>query len=190
MSGRTLFNNLFLLMCAALTGGLLWGVLLSPHQDISLTDKNYDAFATQVVSTKFSDQGTKKYELFSPRLNHYKTNNQTRIETPQLYMYNNLQEAWLITAQYALATQGSQIIEFIQHVDISGARTLNHKNTQLLTEKITYYSDKNTAHTSLPVTIIQPGSIIHATGMDAAFNTGTMTLLSKIRGSYDPNEHS
>lgn len=190
MTGRTLFNNLFLLMCAALTGGLLWGVLHSSHPTTSQTKGNYDAFATHIVSTKFSDRGTKQYELFSPRLNHYKINDQTRVETPMLYMYNNHQEGWLITSQYALTTQkGTDTIDFIEDVDISGAKTLNHKNTQLLTEKITYYPDKNTANTALPVTIIQPGSMIHATGMEVAFNDGTITLLSKIRGSYDPNEN-
>ncbi len=183
----TLIYNLILLMFATLTGGLLWSIMAPSHQKPSQLTDNYDAFATEIVSTKFSDLGVKKYELSSPRLNHYKTNNQTYVETPALYIYNSQNESWLITAQYATATQGKSVIEFVQHVDVSGAGTVNHKNTQLLTEKISYYPDKNMANTRLPVTIVQPGSIIHATGMEVAFNAGTIALLGKINGSYDPN---
>ncbi len=184
-----LYNGL-LLMLAALTAGLLWGVLTPSDPTAKPIADNYDAFATEVVSTQFSDLGTKRYELSSPRLNHYKSNNQTHVDNPVLYLYNADQESWLVTAQYAIATQGKEIIEFVKNVDISGAGTTNHKKTQLLTEKINYYPDKNTANTPLPVTIIQPGSTIHATGMDVAFNAGTISLLSNIHGSYNPNVYS
>ena len=151
---------------------------------------NYDAFATEIISTQFSDQGTKRYELSSPRLNHYKTNNQTHVDSPMLYLFNKQHDSWLITAQYATALQGKEKIEFVKNVDISGAGTSNHKNTQLLTEKISYYPDKNAANTALPVTIVQPGSIIRATGMEVEFNAGTIHLLSNIHGSYSPNVNS
>ncbi len=183
----SLIYNLILFMFAALTGGLLWSIIAPSHQNSLQLSDDYDAFATEVVSTKFSKLGVKKYELSSPRLNHYQVDNQTRVETPALYIYNNQNESWLITAQYATATKGKSVIEFVQHVDVSGAGTVNHKNTQLLTEKISFYPDKNIANTPLPVTIVQPGSIIHATGMEVAFNAGTIALLAKINGSYDSN---
>lgn len=186
----SLFYNAFLLILAALSAGLLWGILRPSNPEATAIADNYDAFATEVVSTQFSDHGTKRYELSSPRLNHYKANNQTHVESPTLYLYNAQQESWLITAQYATAFHGKSVIEFMKNVDISGAGTVNHKNTQLLTEQINYYPDKNTANTSLPVTIVQPGSIIHAIGMDVAFNAGTIALLSDIRGSYEPNVYS
>ncbi len=186
----SLFTNGLLLMLAALTGGLLWNMLTPSRLETTPIADNYDAFAIDVVSTQFSEQGTKRYELSSPRLNHYKNNNQTHVDSPVLYLYNPDQESWLVTAEYAIALQGKDTIEFIKNVDISGAGTSNHKNTQLLTEKINYYPDKNSAHTALPVTIVQPGSTIHAIGMDVAFNAGTITLLSQIRGSYNPNVYA
>ncbi|MES2204076.1 MAG: LPS export ABC transporter periplasmic protein LptC [Pseudomonadota bacterium] len=185
-----LLSNGLLLMLAALTGGLLWSMLTPPHGEISPIADDYDAFAIDVVSTQFSDKGVKRYELSAPRLNHYKSNNQTHVDNPVLYLYSPNQENWLVTAEYATAIHGKQVIEFVKNVDISGAGTSAHKNTQLLTEKINYYPDKNSANTPLPVTIVQPGSTIHAIGMDVAFNAGTITLLSKIRGSYNPNVYS
>lgn len=182
------FYNIFFFFLIMAAGLYLWYNAFSSAPKTSVINTNYDAFATDVVSTKFSSQGEKHYELISPRLNHFKKNNQTYVETPKLYLYNKEQGKWLITAQYALATQGKSSLSFVQDVDISGAETTNHKNTQLLTEKITYYPDQNTASTDLPITIVQPGSIIHAIGMDVVFNTGTITLLSKINGTYNPNE--
>lgn len=186
----TLIYNTLLLIFAAVTSGLLWSLLAPSNQKAEQNADDYDAFAIGIVSTQFSDLGNKRYELSSPRLNHYKNNNQTYVASPSLYLYNPDQEAWLITAQYANALQGKSIIEFVKNVDISGAGTINHKNTQLLTEKITYYTDKNMANTPLPVTIVQPGSIIHAIGMDVNFNAGTISLLSKINGSYNPNVYA
>lgn len=179
-----------LLTLAALTAGVSWNILTALRQPATSAVDHYDAFAIDVVSTQFSDLGTKRYELSSPRLNHYKVNNLTHVDNPVLYLYNPEQESWLVTAQYATAFQGKSVIEFVNNVDISGAGTLHHKNTQLLTEKMSYYPDENSAHTSSPVTIVQPGSTIQAIGMDVAFNAGTITLLSKIRGSYNPNVYS
>lgn len=178
--------NILLFVITLLTAVLLWKALLPTHQAEVLAPDDYEAFAIDIVSTKYSDQGTKRYELSSPRLNHYKHDNQTHVDEPVLHLYNPHQESWQVTAQYATAHQGKSIIEFINNVNISGAGTRNHQNTQLLTEKMTYYPDNNSAHTPLPVTIIQPGSLIHATGMNVAFNAGTINLLSKIYGSYDP----
>lgn len=187
---RPLLFNFILLLLVALTGGLVWSILTPSSQGIALPEESYNAFATDIHAIKFSENGSKQYELSSPRLNHYDTDDQTRVETPKLYLYTPQHEAWLITAQHALLTQGMSVVEFIDQVDLTGEHTLNHQNTQLLTEKVSYYPDKNVANTTLPVTIIQPGTIIHATGMEVAFNTGTISLLSKINGSYDPNVHS
>lgn len=185
---RTVVYYLFLLCLASLTGGFVWNVVMqSSHK--TAVNNNYDAFATQITATQFSDTGQKKYELLSPRLNHYNEHNQTRVNQPQLYIYNKDQEAWLITADYALVIQGDDIIEFIDNVDISGARTKNRKNTHLTTEEISYFPKKNIAHTDLPVTIVQPGFAVHAIGAEANFNTGEINLLSEIIGSYDPNVH-
>lgn len=186
----TFTYNACLLMLAAFTGGLVWSLFTMSHQTVADATEHYDAFATDVVSIQFSDLGTKHYELLSPRLNHYKNDNMTHVDNPVLYLYSPAQESWQVTAQYATALQGKRVIEFVSDVDISGAGTVNHKNTQLLTEKIRYYPDKGSADTPLPVTIVQPGSTIHAIGMDVDFNAGTIALLSKIRGSYNPNVYA
>lgn len=186
--GPLRFNNLVLLFLLILVGACLWYNIMPRPQKISPPADGFDAFATDVISTKFSKQGTKHYELISPRLTHYKKDNQTYIMTPKLYLYDSDQEKWLVTAQYALATHGISTIDFVQHVNISGAGTTSHQSAQFLTEKITYFIDSNSATTSLPVTIVQPGSIVHATGMNVAFNTGTITLSSNINGSYHPDE--
>ncbi|MCD8524311.1 MAG: LPS export ABC transporter periplasmic protein LptC [Gammaproteobacteria bacterium] len=151
-------------------------------------ENNYDAFAIDVTLTRFSHEGKKQYELFSPRLNHYKKNNETYATSPRLYLYTPEQESWLITAQYALAFQGRKTISFVENVNVSGSGTNSHKNTQLLTEKMTYIPEKNSAETAESVTIVQPGSIIHAVGMGVNFSTGKINLLSKINGAYHPNE--
>lgn len=181
------YNTLFFLLLV-LGSLFLWYISGIDRSKNAHEDNNYDAFAIDVSLTKFSHDGKKQYELFSPRLNHYKQNNETYAMLPKLYLYTPEQESWLITAQYALATQGKKMISFVENVDVSGSGTANHKNTQLLTEKMTYIPEKNSAETAEAVTIVQPGSIIHAVGMEVNFNTGKINLLSKINGAYHPNE--
>lgn len=181
------FIYLLILLClASLTGGLVWNTI-NPTSHNVLINNSYDAFATHIIATQFSTAGEKKYELLSPRLNYFNTKNKTRANQPQLYIYNQQKEAWLITANYALASQGAGKIEFIRNVDISGAYTKNNKSTHLLTEKISYFPEKNFARTELPVTIVQPGFLVQAIGAEANFTTGEVNLLSKITGSYDSN---
>lgn len=181
------FYNGLLFLLILIAGIILWSNI-APSKKTTISHSNdYDAFATDVISTQFSTTGVKRYELKTPRLNHYKKNNQTYITTPRLSLYSSQQDQWLITSQYALATQGTSEISFIQDVDVSGADTKNHQKAQLLTEKMNYYPENSIAHTDLPVTILQPGSIIHSTGMNINFNSGSINLDSKINGSYDPN---
>ncbi len=184
----SLFYNILLFILVVIAGAILWYNSTPAKPKKLALENDYDAFATHVISTQFSSTGNKRYELITPRLNHYKQENKTYAVTPKLYLYNSENDKWQITAEYALATHGEALIDFIEHVDISGADTNNHKNTQLLTEKISYSPEKNMATTDAPVTIVQPGSIIHATGMNVDFNTGNVTLKSKISGSYNPGQ--
>jgi len=182
-----LYNYLFFFLFVLATL-LLWYITQSDQSNNTYQESNYDAFATDVSLTKFSREGKKQYELFSPRLNHYKKNNETYATSPRLYLYTPPnQEEWLITAEYAVAEQGKKTISFVDNVDISGSGTNHHKNTQLLTKKITYFPEKNSAETREAVTIVQPGSIIHAIGMRVDFSSGKINLLSKINGAYHPN---
>ena len=186
---RQAVYHFFLLFLAALSSGLVWNKVNFSANHHASNDR-YDAFAIHVTSTQFATTGKKKYQLISPRLSHEGVRNITRANQPRLYVYNQQQEAWLITADYALASSGAKQIQFINNVDISGSDTKNYKNTHLTTEKISYFPEKNMATTDLPVTIMQPGFAVRAIGAEANFNNGEINLLSKITGSYDPTIHA
>jgi LPS export ABC transporter protein LptC len=185
LSSSRFYNFLFYILIA-LAGLGLWYNITPSKKKPSYSTNNYDAFANQITSIQFSKIGKKHYQLNSLRINHYKYNNQTRIENPTLYLFNSPKDTWIMTAEYALATHGKEEISFINQVNISGEENSSHEHTQLLTEKISYFPSQNIATTPLPVIIIQPGSSIHSTGMNIDFSNNTINLNSNITGRYIP----
>lgn len=179
------FRLMFLFFLVALTGGLAWNVLnVAAHPHILIESE--DAFATQVTSIQFSPTGKKKYQLITPELRHYSAQNTVRVSYPKLYLYNQQQEAWVITADEAMVFPNKDQIQFMQNVELSGSQTKNNQNTRVMTEKLDYFPKKNTAVTSNPVTMLQPGFVMYAVGAAANFNDGAVHLFSNITGSYDP----
>lgn len=195
--------DILLLLLVTVTGFLLWnssqyspsnseesnnkqGVESSSRADFT---EDYDAFAKGIVGTQFGENGEKKYQLSAPDLHHYKNQNLTLIDKPTLYIYNQGNYPWTITANHAKAINGLREVSLIDNVQVSGIQTKDYKGSILTSSKINYYPKKNEAITYQPVTIKQPGLTLNSIGMDILFNESNIKLLSKVEGQYDP-KHS
>ena len=55
------------------------------------------------------------------------------------------------------------------------------------TASLTVFPDKQQASTDNAIVITQPDTVIHAVGMLADLNEGTVKLLSQAKGDYVPS---
>ncbi len=146
--------------------------------------------ARGTTTTHYEKDGSISYTFAASRLEHYRDEKQldqvfTLIDQPQLIIYQN-EEPWFVRAQKGKITSVDQNIELWQGV------VLLHTNeegmvTTVNTEKLNIDPVHKLANTKEPVRISAQKAEIEGIGMDADLSTEKLTLLSQVRGIYDPN---
>lgn len=184
------FRNAFIGSLLLLAAGLsTWSLLLSKHAHTTQTALNStpDAYMEEVVATTLNKEGKLTLKLVTPKMTHYPQDDSTEIISPKVVLYRHSPNPWFIHSEYAKATHGITQIDFIDHVNIHHLADINDPPTTMETLTLTVFPEKQLAQTEQPVTITQPNTVIHAIGMLADLNVGTVNLLSQAKGEYVPN---
>ncbi len=176
----------FLLLIAFLLSA--WSILLTKHARPLLVKhaNEPDAFMENIVATIMNKQGSPSLKIEAPKMTHYAEDDTTHILHPRVTVYRHSPQPWFIHSDYADASKGTQEIIFSDNVVIHHPADIANPNTTMETLSLTVFPDKQQAETHNPVTIMQPDTTIHAIGMLADLNNGTVKLLSEAKGDYVP----
>ncbi len=141
-------------------------------------------------TTHYQENGQISYTFHAERLEHYRQLGQrgkvfTLIEKPSLVIYQK-DKPWFVRADKGKITSVDQNIELWSKV------VLNHTNEQgvvtiINTEKLVIDPINKLANTKEPVRISSEKVELEGVGMDADLTAETLSLLSNVRGLYDPN---
>jgi lipopolysaccharide export system protein LptC len=177
----------FLLILA--TAFSAWSIILShPAKYNPQTDpKQIDSFMENVQAITYNKQGVASLKITTPKMVHYPENNTTYITTPRVVIYRQSPQPWFVDSDYAKATNGMDTIQFWSNVNIHHLADLENPNTSLRTNTLTIFPDQQIAQTDEAVTFVQPDTTVHAIGMLANLDVGTVKLLSNTQGEYDPS---
>jgi lipopolysaccharide export system protein LptC len=146
-----------------------------------------DAYMENVVATFLNKQGIPSMKIETPKMVHYANNDMTHISKPHITVYRQSPEPWYINSDFAKATDGIEQILFWDNVIIHHAQDIDNPTTTMTTTSLTVFPNKQVAKTSDAVTVTQPNATLHAIGMLANMNNGTVKLLSNARGEYVPS---
>lgn len=185
----TLRNTMISLLLVTAISLSSWSILtskVSKPDIIPEANNPPDAFMEDVVATIMNKEGTPSFKVTTPKMIHYASNDSTDIQKPNVIIFRQSPNPWHIKSDYAKATQGISQILFWSHVIIQHEADKENPTTTMQTDALTVYPEKQTARTDLAITITQPDAIVHATGMLADMNDGTVKLLSKAQGEYVP----
>jgi len=168
-----------------MTGLSVWLIISSHHMSLGKNKpQTPDAFATNIEATKMDKFGKPKSVLKSPKSTHYQQNDTTQLEKPFIILYKQNEPPWHIHADHGTAIHGSEKITLYGHVKFRQLPGTNSHYMTLTTSEMTFYPDRSFAETDKPVTIRQPGNIVHAVGLQADTEKSYIKLLSKTRGQY------
>lgn len=143
-----------------------------------------DTFMTEVYFTQFNNQGQWQNSFYSPRVSHYQRKNYSLLAEPRMSSQGNDHYQWLISAQTGTSKDNGTQIYLKDHVKITRIDQTTQRETILTTAAMTAYPKRNYLTTDQPVTITEPGSVIHSTGLIADLITGNISLLANSRGVY------
>ncbi len=179
--------SLLLIIAIALSA---WSIMLSKQSLLSTTEEDSsqpDAYMENIVATIMNKQGNPSLKIEAPKMVHYVENDTTTITHPRVTVYRQSPQPWYINSESAQALNGLEQVIFTKNVVIYHPADAENPLTSMKTDSLTVFPDKQQAQTANAVVINQPDTEVHAVGMLADLNDGTIKLLSKAKGDYVPN---
>lgn len=184
---KNTFTSFLLILAVGLTS---WSILLGKKSDAlkpTNSPNEPDAYMENVNATILNKEGLPSMKIESPKMIHYADNDTTRISQPHITVYRQSPEPWYINSDFARATQGVDQILFWSNVVIHHAKDIDNPTTTMTTTSLTVFPNRQLASTDEAITVTQPDATVHAIGMLANMNDGTVKLLSNARGEYVPS---
>ncbi len=183
-------NTIFTLAMIIVVGFAAATSLLSLRPQNVVAVKNTelpDAIMENVVAVIMDKQGKPSMKIVTPKMVHYSENDTTKLSSPQLTIYRKSPKPWIVTSDFAKATQGIEDILFEKNVTIHHPADLSNPSTLIKTPVLLVHPNAHTAETNEHITLIQPSMTVNAIGMFADMNSGDIKLLSQARGEYVPS---
>ncbi|MBV8802095.1 MAG: LPS export ABC transporter periplasmic protein LptC [Gammaproteobacteria bacterium] len=186
----TLKNSLIGLLLILSIGLSSWSILIGKKsQALAPTNSSTepDAYMEEVIAIILNKQGAPSMKIETPKMVHYAENDVTDISKPHITVYRQSPEPWYINSTFAKAKDGIDQILFWDNVIIHHAEDSANPTTTMTTTSLTVFPNQQLAKTDQSITVTQPNATLHAVGMLANMNDGTVKLLSNARGEYVPS---
>jgi lipopolysaccharide export system protein LptC len=154
------------------------------REDVNISQPTTpDSFMVDMEYTGFDAAGQWSSRLKSARVTHYPDQDSSALESPKMTSRSGLL-TWIISSNRGTARQGLKVVYMVDQVEVDRIHATKGKTLTLLTSTLDAYPPEKWAQTDKPVTIVQPGSTVHATGLTANLDTGDIYLLSRVEGTY------
>lgn len=186
LNAKNLATSVLLILAVLLSS---WSILISQSSDateVADNPKEPDSYMENIQAVILNKEGKPSLKLEAPKMVHYPENDSTEMITPHVTIYRHSPKPWYIDSDFAKSKGGIKEIQFWQNVNIHHPADTENPTTSMTTTSLTIFPKKEVASTDQAITFIQPDTEIHAIGMLANLNNGTIKLLSKARGEYVP----
>ena len=185
-----LFNRMSLALFIGLIASIAFLGYQSPAPIQAEEHGLPDAYL-ETVTAKFMDaNGRLHLKIITPQMQHYAQDDITQFTQPTITFYRKSPQPWYITAEHATAMHGMKLVQFSDDVTIHRAADGNNPATLIKTPRLLVHPKEHVAETNEPITMLQPGLKVSATGMYADMSNGNIKLLSQSRGEYVPDARS
>ena len=183
---RTLWFSLILLIGAGLSMFLM---VVRGQKTIAIKPSGgINAFMIHPVYKDYNKAGQLHSKLEANEMTHYLRHDMSLFTRPKILIYTDDRIPWHIVSNYGRSQQGTQKVFLYENVILHQPQEPSHPETTIKTSELTVYPNHSFAETNKKVLINRPGTVIHGKGIEADFKKGVVTLLTKSRGVYEPEQ--
>ncbi|MGQ3891249.1 LPS export ABC transporter periplasmic protein LptC [Legionella sp. CNM-4043-24] len=136
---------------------------------------------------QYDAKGTLINFIESPRLEHIPNQDTNLISSPHITVKQDDLPAWDIRSEQAKAINRGDSITFTKNVIIHQGKGRSNQPSTFKTEELVYFPKKKYATSNAAVIFEQPGSVVHANGMNAWLEDRHVELLGKTHATYEPD---
>jgi lipopolysaccharide export system protein LptC len=152
----------------------------SRHDPDYIVD-NLSAFRTNV-------SGKAVYTLSAARMEHYPDDDTTFLTRPRFVNFRSTEAPVTITSSEALVSSNGENVYFKDDVKVTRAAYGTSSEMVMRTTYLHVVPDEGIARTDRSVTITDAITVVEAVGLELNSETRVLKLLSRVRGTYDPNK--
>ncbi len=166
---------------------------LSPKQDTVIPaaqnvtqpiafEQTSDYGMSQFTMTIMDENGRPVRVIKGDKMTHFPTDDRTDIVNPIAEFLNEQQDTWRVTAKQGVTHGKGEEILLTDNVMI---KRQDDNSTEMHTTVLTLNTEKSTAYTDEPVTMISPYGETQSVGLHATLDDKTINLHSRVKGQYD-----
>lgn len=184
--------NRYILIAASLLIGAFVYWLASPQADEPMPktplaqsaqfEQTSDYGMTQFTMTIMDENGRPVRVIKGDKMTHFPIDDRTDIINPIAEFLNEQQDTWVVTAHHGTTHGKGQEILLTDNVMI---KRQDDNSTEMRTTVLTLNTEKSTAYTDAPVTMISPYGETQSVGLHATLDDKTINLHSRVKGQYD-----
>ena len=172
---RTWMAFLVLAGLAAATQWLLWLFQPEPEAPPFIGPLRPEYSLDQFQLKVFKDNGQLSLDVTSPRMDRHGGDGHFMVRQPEMVILREGRPQWRASAE------NSRIEASGERLDLQGGVRFysfpdDPRPVDIRTEYLTAYPEQQRAQTDAPVTLVQGGSILRASGLRADFTTSRLQL--------------
>lgn len=181
----SLLPVLFLALLAAATFWLDRAVRLDAPGDDGKHRHDPDFIIDNFTTRRMNLDGSLQQTLQAQNMLHYPDDDSTEVQRPMLIWYGRTPPV-KIRSQHAQISKNGEEVHLQDEVHIHQTATPDHPELNITTAELYVYPDKETAHTTTPVTIVNGRSTLQGRGMKADNRQQKYILLGPATGQLLP----
>ncbi len=148
---------------------------------------NVSSVITAADFRQYHPSGKLAAHIQSQRATHYTDSNSIEFERPFIKLYPAQASGWTdLESQSGLWWLDQQILTLTGNIVLTQQDDQSEPVTVMKTERLSYRQIENFISTDQAVTITRGQAQIRAVGLNADLEKKRMTLLSDVRGRYEP----
>ena len=151
----------------------------------SVSETGPDSFVEDIDLAVMDEQGLLQYRLRAEYMTHFPNADRLSLTSPDIDVIHRDGAVWHIVAERGEAATAGDRIWLLGAVDIRRPGTATNNAIHIVTSDLLIKPGEELAETDNAATITGNHYVINALGMKAYFSTGTLELLSRVKGTIE-----
>ena len=185
MAERSLAFATVLAVFAALTQWIVWLNRDLPEPDPFVGPPRSDYTLADFTLASFDEGGKLALTVVAPRLAKHPQLDSLEIDAPRMKLRDANGEDWNARSASGWVRGDGKEVRLQGAVEIVHPPTARRGPVKIEAERLTAFVDTSTLASDTAVTIVQPGSILRGTGLQADLKQKRFTLLNQVTARYE-----
>lgn len=155
------------------------------RQPASVSRSGPDSFVEDVDLTVMDELGYPQYRVKAKHMSHFPNEDIIRLSQPDIHITRTNGAVWQIVAERGETTTAGDQLWLLGAVDIRRPASAQNSAIHVVTSDLLVKPEDQLAETDKAAAITGDRYRINAIGMKAYFKTGSLELLSRVRGTID-----